>query len=379
MLGSMDVPHSVGLLLLVGLAGCAARGDAPGDSNISPSSPVVMPTLERVAFKPDTGSSPFGKVPIAADPSGGIYYYGRTNGTQLLTRLDSSGTAIARFGSAGAGPGELSGAGVLLSSGDTLAVYDTRKAALVLFGPAGGVRGEFRLEALGFPLALDGDRLFTSDLDAPLRHEPPAIVESRLGSDSSSIFLGEGDRAFVDAIVPDPSSSPSHLPIPVFTVRGTRSAIGNPRTGRVTVWDGAASFTLRPPGEAPKRGPRGLEETRAALEASLNQLTPAGPARSRRNTVLRERLDTLAREQLPWFLWPGLQFDDHGRLWIFSDRDDSTSVDVFAGERHLGRLTLPCYHPDKWVSLTTGWLALQCKGDPEADVPYELQLYRVEG
>ncbi len=289
------------------------------------------------------------------------------------------GLATDRFGPSGEGPGEISGAGVLLSTGDTLAIYDTRKAAVVLLGPDGGARGEFRLDALSFPLALDGDRLFTIDQDAPLKREPPAIVEHILGSGVSSIFLGEGDRSFVDAIVPDPSRPSGRLPIPVFAVRGTRSAIGNPRTGSITIRDGGASYALQVPGEAPTRGPHGLAETRSTLESVLHRSPPPGAAGSRANPAVRERLDTLEREHLPWFAWPGLQFDDGGRLWVFSDRGDSTKVDFFVGERYLGRLALPCYHPDKWISLAAGWLALQCKGNPEADVPYELQVYRVEG
>lgn len=35
--------------------------------------------------------------------------------------------------------------------------------------------------------------------------------------------------------------------------------------------------------------------------------------------------------------------------------------------------------PGKFASLNGNWLALQCRLDDEVDVPYELQLYRVDG
>lgn len=366
-------------LLGAGIAGCGPSAAPGGDSAASQASDGAMPTVTRVVFSPDSASAPFSKVPIAADPRGGVFFYGETAGRQLLTRLDSTGMATDRFGVSGPGPGEISGAGVLLTTGDTLAIYDTHKAAVVLFGPDGEVRGEFRLAALAFPLALDGDRLYTMDQDAPLKHEAPSIVAHSFGSGTDEIVLGAGDHDFIEAVIPDPSRPAGHLPIPVFAAHGNRIAIGDPRVGRIVVRDGDTSFALQAPGQAPVRGPRGVEEVRTMLETSLRRSPESGAASSRRAASLRERLDTLERERLPWFSWPGLQFDHHGRLWVFSDRDDSTAVDVFAGDRHLGHLVLGCYHPDKWVSLVDGWLALQCRSDPSADVPYELQLYRVQG
>lgn len=59
--------------------------------------------------------------------------------------------------------------------------------------------------------------------------------------------------------------------------------------------------------------------------------------------------------------------------------NDSTTIDVFADTVFLGRLAVPCLLSAVGfpVSVSDGWVLLQCRLPESAEQSWELQLYRV--
>lgn len=333
-----------------------------------------MPHLVRAAFAPAEGAAPYAKMAILADAAGGVYLYGQSLSEFLLVRLDSTGEVLARFGRPGEGPGELSGLGVLLGVGDTVLVYDTGRAAIVLFEADGTHLGDTPVDRLAFPLAVTGGTVHEFDATAALQNRSPTIDSRPIGRGRSdpATLVDTTWHAFRDALGLAEAGR-GQLPLPAYAAGFGFLAIGDPRTGQIAVVRESDTQRLAIPGPPPRRGPKALEDARTTLERVARR--PGRPANAR----LVARLDTLDREVLPFVAWPGLALDSHGRIWAIREGSDSTLIDVFLAGRHLGRTSIPCHRPDKGISLRGEWLALQCKALDGEDVPYRIQLYRIVG
>lgn len=357
------------------LAACHSEG-APDQH---PQSAVVatLPRLVPMPLSLSADAAPYSKAQLVADAAGGLYYFGESDGPAWITRLDSTGQLLARFGRSGAGPGELSGLGILFGAGDSLFVVDTRRSTVVRFGSDGSALGETPIPALRFPLAIDGGELYSFDQTAVLRGLTPTITAQPLSghSEEERVVLDGSDSIFARTVAMRPGQPP---PIPAFAVHQEMLVIGDPRTGEIAVRDSGRRYTLHIPGDPPARGPLATAVLRAALESQRHPTAPGGGALPADPGVVA-RLDTLDREMLPYFSWPGLIIDDHKRLWVASEGSDSTAFHIFVADSLIGRLAVPCRQPGKVLSLQGRWLALQCRLDDEVDVPYQLQLYRIEG
>lgn len=355
------------------LSACSSK-DA-GQHGDQGSSPVVsLPRLERVGFSPASDGQPFTRVPIKIDSAGGIYYYGESAGDGFITHLDSSGALVSRFGPSGSGPGELSGSGVLLATGDTIVVYDTHQVRAVYLSTGGSLLNAFQLESLLFPLQVRGTTLYAFDPTTLARGKSPTVVAIELGA------AGMPERTVVDtserlfrALLTDLDPQ-RPVPIPAFWIGTDIRLIGNPATGRIVILDSAGRREAQIPGGPPTRGSESLARLRESLSRQSHgptgELLPI-------NKANQARLDTLDRERLPYFAWPGLWADSGGHVWAVGAGGDATLVDVFADTTWLGRLALPCRQPGKMITHNGRWLALECQISGDADVPFEIQLYRV--
>lgn len=373
------MPFGTTVLCLVVGVGLLAACHSDNALDQHPNSGAVVATLPQLVPMPlslSAETAPYSKAQLLADGAGGLYYFGEADGPAWITRLDSTGRLRAQFGRSGAGPGELSGLGILFGSSDSLFVVDTRRSAVVRFGPDGNALGDTPIPALRFPLAIDGGELYSFDQTAVLRGLAPAITAQRLSghSEEERVVLDGADSIFARAVAMQPGQQP---PIPAFAVHQGMLVIGDPRTGEIAVRDNGRRYTVHIPGGPPARGPQATAVLRAALESQRHPAAPGGSALPADPGVVA-RLDTLDREMLPYFAWPGLIIDDQERLWVASEGNDSTAFHIFVADSLIGRLAVPCRQPGKVISLQGRWLALQCRLDGEVNVPYQLQLYRIE-
>ncbi|MBK7594099.1 MAG: hypothetical protein IPP98_06020 [Gemmatimonadetes bacterium] len=362
--------------VLLGASGCA---DAAEDRGVE-SVPLAVLDLERMPFAPDSVVAPFGQVSVVADAEGGLYFLGQTIERFWITHLDSTGRLIRRFGREGSGPGELSGGGVLLGLGaDSLVVVDTRRSVAVIYDGAGNFLGETRLPPSMFPLAAADQAVFGFDPMEILRGGSPRVVRLSLGTPAGEVREVVLDSTSPTFIAPyrRTRAGGSPPPIPAFSASGGWRAVADGVSGRIAVVGPDTAFDFTVPFEPFHRGPKELSQIRASLTAAMQPTRGPGGKIEPVDPALAARLDTLAREHLPYTAWPGLVIDARGRVTLIAGRNDSTAVDVFQGSQPLAHAMLDCYRPGKRISLRGRWLALQCTVGDESDPSFELRLYRL--
>jgi len=347
-----------------------------------PPAPAGALTLERVPFTPDSLAMPFDQVSIAADARGGLYFLGQTVEDSWLTHLDSTGRLINRFGREGAGPGELSGGGILFATGtDSVVVVDSRRGTVVVFDRDGDFLGETPLAAPIFPLAIAEGALYAFDPMEVMRGGAPRVIRIPLGAGDrlvTTTVLDTSSSVFRSSVVQSaPAGRPP--PIPAFSTVAGWTAIADGASGRVAVVGRDTAYEFVLPFESYRRGPIEEAQLRAGLTAAAEPTRGDDGKPEPVDPAIEARLDTLSRERLPFVAWPGLIVGAGGRIVTVAGRNDSTMVDVFDGSRHIAHFAVDCYQPGKRVSLNGRWLALQCAPMDRKAGQYELRLYRLNG
>lgn len=152
-------------------------------------------------------------------------------------------------------------------------VYDTRRSAIVRFGPEGNPRGEMPVQVMNFPLALEGDSLYSIDQTSVLRGLPARLTvqEIGVGANEPQTILDNQEPLFARTMQDTPGARP---PLPAFAVRHGLMAIGDPNSGEIALLQGRKRSVIRIPGAAPRRGPIAATALKQSLQEQLNSKRP---------------------------------------------------------------------------------------------------------
>lgn len=369
------------ILILLAVLGVACGSPEAGSPITPPLSPAALATMPVIRFMPlaawPQASQPFGPVRLAVSRNGTIAVLDPQSGPPFLSLRDSSGRLIARTGNAGEGPGELTGMGQLLSSGDEFLVLDDGRGAVVRYSAHDGKStGEAPLRIPGFALAVVGDSLDMFDAEFAFREVPPAVMRHAISGAGARTVVSEADSTFRNALGL-PLSSRRPVPPPGWYADATTTIWGDGQRYQLVSISGAAHDTIRFSRQVKPnyRGSLGTRMMHAALEKVPQAMRgPKGQPIQLPNVAAR--LDTLDREVVPYFGASGIGTDAAGRVIVAGTVGDSSFIDVFVSTEFLGRSTLDCFTP-AWISVNHGWVAMQCRDRDEENRTYTMQLYRL--
>lgn len=368
-------------LLALGATACDSPDSGPAQEpiapEVSPEALLVMPAIQRVNLSWPRDSQPFGPVRIAVSSAGTIAVLDPQGGPPFLTLHDSTGSFVARTGSAGEGPGELTGMGQLLSYGGEFVVLDDGRAAVVRYSARDGKPiGEDPLRVPGFALSIVDDSIDMFDAEFAFRQAAPGIARYAISGGGSRTVVSDSDPLFRQALgLPLTSRKP--VPPPGWFSDSSTIIWGDGWRYELAIVsrEGADTVRLSRRLEPNFRGPLGSRMMRAAIE-DMPQAMRGPKGQAIQLPDVAARLDTLEREVVPYFGASGIGKDAAGRIVVAGVAGDSSFIDVFAGTKFLGRSTVDCFTP-VWISVNRGWVAMQCRDRDEDDRTYTIQLYRI--
>jgi hypothetical protein len=289
---------------------------------------------------------------------------------QILSPGADTLISVARRGS---GPGELSGVDDPFASDDTLHIFDLARRSDVIYTDAGRYVGERRLQTSTTEAVLDfvGDSVDVQPLRRGALQPEGMPTRRKIGAATGRNLFPASDPIVQQALMGD-GHAVALVPV---AVSGAVLAIGDGLSYDIRVFEisGRQKYDIHRQLPANRRNP----DDEARVRTSLQRLIAQDGGRTTLTGQLRKRLDTLSRESVPYFGWPGLRFDGAGRLWVIGEIGDSTFADVFSGANFLGRRILPCAKPARRIALQGKWLALDCETGSAGAAPFRIQLYEI--
>lgn len=358
-------------------AGCVGETNS-GDPLATSSVADVQVTLQRVEL-PNGVDTIFwsSESSLGLFRSGQLGVLGPALGREhgRLHILNPTNGSLLTVGHLGAGPGELSGSGLLVSGDNVLTVADDGRGVVLSFDSLGTAVRQFpALSPTGFLLAAFGDSLdllafrWVEGADSPIiqRHGPNGPAGRLVISDAEG-----GVRDYVTGW----QSGRRARRIPGYTANDSLLVIGDPV--HYTLYFFHVTGTLIDSVTRDLPPLRREAAARSELEASLRSTVREYGRGSAAGRSAVERLDTLEQERLPHFFWPGMGFDDAGRLWVVGEVGDSAFADLFVDRVFVSRTVLPCSRPRRRVAIRGRWIALHCEVAESDSSPFQLQLYRI--
>lgn len=314
---------------------------------------------------------------LAIDEHGRVAVLGVAAGVEqfLLHVLDTRTRTITSGIRVGSGPGEVSASTTLISGDSGYFVVDYGAGSLLGVDVDVRVRAQTRFpESIGYVLAWNSGAMHVVALTWADSPEAPVITRYR-GLERPVPIIRAGDTAVSHPIANWQGRSVTRR-IPPYAVGDSLVAIADPLhyTIRYYALDGTLLGTSHR--DVPPKRRDGA--ARAALRESLSHTVREYGAGSRAGASAQARLDSLDRERVPHFAWPGMGFDAAGRLLVIGEFGDSTFVDVFTPPEFLGRFAIDCIRPGRRVAIRGSFLALHCE-DPASDTsPFRLRIFRIE-
>jgi hypothetical protein len=293
-----------------------------------------------------------------------------------LTLVDPTTGRRHFTGRSGAGPGELSDSWAILGGDSGVDVYDMRRSAVVRFADDGRLRDEFPLPGTGgYLLAVAGDSIDIMAMRWNVQADSAALVTRYPAHGGAGRVLFWTTDSFVNRVISKPGRpGTAGVVLPYAQTTGSLVVI-DPLGYILQVYDEAGHLRYRIRRDvAPRR--RDSESLRQLQHDMREAIREAG-GRTGLGGQAAARLDTLEREVLPQVLWPGMGFDQRGRLVVVGTVGDSTFVDFFSGSRFLGRRVLACRTPTRRVGVHGSWLTLLCEHSESMESPFQLQLYHI--
>jgi hypothetical protein len=292
----------------------------------------------------------------------------------VLYLVDPFSGEVNVAGRRGEGPGEFSGEGTVLSGGGVAHVFDfVRLRALGISSEGKVVDAVATPSPSTFVLAASPDSLDFYSMT--LSSESPTLVGRLAKSDQTTRSLIPASDTAIARVIIMPGSSTSAMRIPPYAANDSGFVIGEPLPYRLRFYDRDGRLRSVVERDVPfkRRTPEDMASLRKSMEMTLAEY--GGGSEVGKSTTAR--LDTLEREAIPHFLWPGLGFDATGRVWAVGELGDSTFADVFSETAFLKRFILPCRKPRRRVAIRGEWILLHCEQPESITAPYRLQLYRI--
>ncbi|HET9133757.1 MAG TPA: hypothetical protein VFN90_05610 [Gemmatimonadales bacterium] len=362
----MSRHHAVLAALIILAAACSDKTPDTQTAAVSASSPAAD-SNEIPLHLPE---QPFGAISLAASQGGSIAYLFGAGDPPYLTIIGPSGDVVGRAGPRGQGPGELSGTGALVASGDAFLVADNARATVLRFDAQSGTfLEETPYGTSAFVLGAVPDSLDIFDGEAPVRGGTAAIVRVAVATGQGRTLVPADDDVLRSATS---STNPTqrHLIPPAYATRDSTIAWGDGFRYRIQVKNGAAErVTITRDLPANSRGPRTIQLLTEALERAASGQGPGAKEN-------RERLDTLAREVVPHFGLGGIGFDTAGELVVAGPVNDSTFIDRFRGTAFVSRTIVDCFAPGR-IAIGGGVVAMHCRARADGDEPYRLRAFRL--
>lgn len=356
--------HRVWLCLLV-----VACGDRESGEVADPAS-AVMPRIvgDQVEADQRRVGSVLSAVAIGSD------------GAVLVLPEDSRGPSLAligdrdgvrrEYGALGEGPGEMRMPIPLLLDDTVVVGYDLATQRVMVYDrQSTRIRRELRLVVPVVPFMRGpGATLLATRSERGV--DLPALVDIATGRVRSVITPSDSHR--ITMFADDDQHPGGTWNTPVIGRWGNGVALANGMTYRVAMYDREGLLRHHIDRHV---APRRLTTNEIELELSRLANTPIGRTPERLARA-RERLEATPTR---WFTQQGPpRSDAKGRLWVVVEHGDSTSADVYAADRLLGRIRLDCPgYSGRW-DLFGEWLVLLCiPADPTATHDAEVRRWRI--
>jgi len=369
-------------MLLVFQLACQVAEDgrqARGGANGPPRSAVDTPAVRRISIPLGIDTLFWSaETSIGLLQTGEIVVLGPAAGNDAgrLHVVDPFTGSIRTGGRLGEGPGELSGSGVVISGTDWVGVADDGHGKLVLFDRTAGLLREIPLlQTRGLILATARDSIDVLAFRWDEGAEEPIIARFGMPPLAARIIVPDADTA-VRGYVTGWQDGRRARRIPGYAVSDSLIAVADPIHYRIRLYRTSGelvSEVIRNISPA-----RRSDEARQELELALRTTIREYGVGSSAGQSAERRLDSLDRERLPHFSWPGMGFDGADRLWAIGEEGDSTFADVFVDGHFGSRTMLPCARPRRRVAMRGNWIALHCEVRESESSPFELQLYQID-
>lgn len=346
--------------------------DAGGGENTGGVSSAQMPQLIEAPL------------PIEQRPVGSVLSAVAVgaDGAVLVLPVDTRGPSFAlvgapdgvvrEYGGIGEGPGEMRMPMPLLVHDTAVVGYDLATQRLMVFDRTSTrIRRELRLEIPVVPFMRGpGATLLATQSDRGV--ELPMLVDPGTGRVRSVVSPSDSYRV---ALFADDDRYPGgSYNTTVIGRWGDGVVLANGMTYRVGLYDLRGGLRHRIDRNI---APRRLTTSEIALELSRLANTPMGRTPERLARA-RERLEATPTR---WFTHQGPpRSDGRDRLWVMVEHGDSTSADIYAGDRQLGRIRLECPGYSGHWDLVGEWLVMLCvPADPASMEDAEVHRWRIVG
>lgn len=378
---------------LVGVAGFALLlSCSRAGPDIDPSARVVassqMPSLREQVFPAELEHLDIRPHTLAVTASGTIVVWVRGDENHWLRSIDSTGNNISSWGRPGEGPGEIRPADLVLSGDSAVVIAGVSGEPVRVYTPAGSLIVQRSSPPIGLPASFRNGALtwWTAEHVGIGPREPRHQVHREgpmlkwcVLSPCEERLLAKDD-SIVRAI--NAAAPPSGYGLwPGFASRGDVTVVGDGysyRLWRIDELDGSRTSFGR---QLPARMATEAQIARAESGwARLETRGFAGPSGQMvKDNYNRER-EFIRTHPFPHFSYLGMDFDDHGRLWVIGRRASGDMfLDVFSDTTFLGRETIDCDRALYAATVRGHWLAMICVEDKDTEKEhFRMRLFRIE-
>lgn len=332
-----------------------------------------MPKLRHAFTTLDIDLSPIDRLTsLAVGPQGHVLFLSSAGSSQLrMAIVDSTGKLVLRLGRSGGGPGEVRSPQPVEVGKDRVSVWDRENAVLLQWGFDGKLLHSVKAPGLSTVSFVGRDVIGMRSVARVWQ-----LVALDRNSGQLRELIPQADT-FVDAHFGLVEGRPRSRYAPVPGVWSQGFVLADPGDYSVALyrWDGSLVRVLGrrlPPmyGSAGRIDDWLADLNRRAAARGLPKMDEASMAMMRKQAV----------ETVVPRITPGgaIRVDSHNRIWVLGMEGDSAFADVFATDRFIGRLPLPCRLYNGSWGLSGAWLAVACLPDNrEFEGDAVLKLFRI--
>ena len=333
----------------------------------------VMPKLRHAFTTKDIDLSPINRLtPIAVGPQGHVLFVSSAVSSQLrMAMVDSTGKLVLRLGRTGAGPGEVKSPRPVEVGKDRVSVWDSENAVFLEWNFNGTLLQSVKATGLA-GVSFAGKEVVGVRSVARAWH----IVSLDRTTGQLRELIPAADT-FVAAHFGLVEGGPKSSYAPVTGVWSKGFVVAEPGNYAVALyrWDGALVRVLG-------RQLSPMHASAGRIDDFLATFNRQAAARGQppMDNVRMAMMRKQALEAVLPGIFPGgaIRVDSRNRMWVLGMEGDSAFADVFATDRFIGRLPLPCRLYNGFWGLSGAWLAVACLPDDQKfDGDAVVKLFRI--